>query len=242
MEEIDARDDLTWTSFDYRLVVRDMAQLHAKYWGRTDFLTYDWLWRPDREALHLHMAGLAEVAEGVSGSWLEGTLPEMFGRGKLSLMRRVLSQYPRMVRPLNAPGLTLCHGDYWFHNVLLTRAGARVLIDWQGSRIWSGIWELAYFLNLLLAVSPGVYREMPVPEESVVRWYVQGLEAAGVSIPESDFNRAFLAARVLHPLLHWLPMVGASAASPPYDIDEPTRRFLAQTFERWERDATSLMQ
>jgi hypothetical protein len=175
-------------------------------------------------------------------------LPEVFGPDRLSLARIVLEQPDRVFAPLLAAGTTLVHGDYWFHNVQITGMGRRALVDWQDPQIWSGLWELAYFLNLLLAVGPGDFREaLPFDEDLMVGWYADALASAGADLPRSAFDRALLAARVWHPLQHWVRQYGYAISRdllPTRDLRDAypgAVQFLVSTFSRWEQDARTLL-
>jgi|GEM_PF-3704823 len=250
MEEITGvKDGLTWDEADYRAVLYDMAHLHAQFWTRANLLDdCPWLWRPNHAALQELVAARKSDLDAISASWLTDALPEVFASDRLSLATRVLEQPHKIFEPLLAAGTTLVHGDYWFHNVQITTAGRRVLVDWQDAQVWSGLWELAYFLNLLLPIGPNAYREnLPVDEELMISWYAEGLADAGVVLPKSAFDEALLAARVWHPLQHWFRQLGQSATQgrlPPRRIQDENPgavRFLIATFARWDQDARALL-
>jgi hypothetical protein len=250
MEEItDVKDDLTWDEADYRAVLSDMARLHARFWSRTEMLNdCPWLWRPDDEALGEIVAARRSDLDAISASWLPRALPEVFGVERLALASRVLEQPGKLFGPMLAAGTTLVHGDYWFHNVQVTGTGRRALVDWQDPQIWSGLWELAYFLNLLLAVGPAVYREqLPLDEDLMIGWYADALAEAGVVMSKSDFEQALLAARVWHPLQHWVRQYSYAITRgmvPAQDLRERypgAVRFLETTFARWDQDVRALL-
>lgn len=242
MEEIGARDGLSWSPDDYRDVLHDMARLHARYWSRSaEIDDCSWLWRPTCEAVHDVVAALIEQTSIIEGSWLPPALPDLFAPGRLARMRHVLERYDRFVEPLLGAGTSFVHGDYWFHNVLISNDGHRRLIDWQSCRIWSGIWELAYFINLLQPVARDRYRPPPFPQERLVAWYREGLDLAGVALAVEAFDDAFLCARILQPLLHWLPQFARSAAAPaPHapPLEGAARDFFIETFRQWDEDVT----
>jgi hypothetical protein len=251
MEEITGvKSGLEWSPDDYRTVLADMARLHARFWNKTEMLDgHGWLWRPDDQSLkELASARRADV-EAIAASRLPEMLPEAFGEEKLALACRLLDWPESMFGPMLEAGTTLVHGDYWFHNVQVTEAGRRVLVDWQGPMVWSGLWELAYFMNLLLPVSSSEYREeLPVAEETMVDWYRDALAAEGVSLPKELFDRAFLAAKVWHPVQHWHRQIGRAAANGRLsegNIQEENpgaARFLVDTFSRWQINAQALLE
>jgi hypothetical protein len=250
MEEItDVKDGLAWDEVDYKAVLSDMARLHALFWGRTNLLDdCSWLWRPYEPSLEALVTARRSDIDAISASWLPQALPELFGPERLTLARQVLEQPERLFGPLLAAGTTLVHGDYWFHNVQITSTGRRVLMDWQDPQIWSGLWELAYFLNLLLPVSSRVYREeLPLDEELMIGWYADALAEAGVVLPKRDFDQAFLAARIWHPLQHWFRQYSSAVTQgwvPPRSIRDENPgavRFLEVTFARWEQDVQTFL-
>lgn len=250
MEELTGvKDGLTWDEADYKGVLSDMARLHAKFWARTNLLDdCTWLWRPDDESLQDLVAARKRDVDAIASSWMPEAAPQVFGPDRLSLAMHVLEQPEKIFTPLLAAGTTLVHGDYWFHNVQITGAGRRVLVDWQDPQIWSGFCELAYFLNLLLAVGPGEYRDkLPVDEDLMIGWYADAIASAGVDLPKSVFDQALLAARVWHPLQHWIRQVSqAVTQNPPpkqsiQDEYPGVVEFFTHTFARWDQDARALL-
>ncbi|HEX8598856.1 MAG TPA: phosphotransferase [Chloroflexia bacterium] len=249
MEEITGvKDGLTWDEADYKAVLSGMARLHARFWARTDLLDdCPWLWRPDERSLQELVVARRSDLDAISASGLPRTLPEVFGSDRLALARHVLEQPEKIFGPLLAAGTTLVHGDYWFHNVQITSTGRIVLVDWQNPQVWSGLWELAYFLDLLLPVGPGVYREeLPFDEDFMVGSYADALAGAGVVLPKSDFDEALLCARIWHPLQHWIRQYsyavtqGRLPAESIRDKYPGAVRFLTATFARWDRDVLLL--
>lgn len=249
MEEItDVKDGLSWDAADYKGVLSGMARLHAKFWSHTGSLDdCTWLWRPDEQSLQKLVEARKSDIEALAASDLPRTLPEVFSSERLALAMQVLEQPAIVFDPLLAAGTTLVHGDYWFHNVQITNSGRIVLVDWQGPQVWSGLWELVYFLNLLLPVSAAVYREaLPVDEGTMISWYADALAEAGVALPKRDFENALLAARVWHPIQHWIRQYayavreGLLRADKLRDEYPGAVRFLTSTFARWDKDAHAL--
>lgn len=204
-----ARDGLTWAVADYRGVVRDMARLHAAFWGESDALSgCEWLWRPTDEALHEQAEGLRGHLDAIETTGFPAIVPEILSPQRLSLAARVLARSEDVLGSMLGVGTTLVHGDYWFYNVQVFAAGRRVLVDWQECRVWSGVWELAYFTNLLHLTgrSRFSYRKLlPVSEGDVVHWYWEGLSESGVTVSRGASEEALTCARIWQPLLHWLP-------------------------------------
>src|SRR4029077_10531939 len=105
-------------------------------------------------------------------------------------MRATVDRVEEFVGPLRDLGFTLVHGDYWFYNVLLPPDGRRVMVDWQAPMIWSGLWELAYFVNLLRPMNGYRYRLLPVPESDIVEWYRSELWLCGLTFDDQEFDQA----------------------------------------------------
>jgi len=239
MEELKPKDDLSWTEDDYRAVVSDMARMHARYLNSPELDTYPWLWRPTQEAVIEITGSLARIAQALRASPLP-SLVSVYSEERLDRIAAVLARSDELIEPLLEGGLTLVHSDYWFHNVLLTDEGRRAVIDWQGCRVFSGIWEICYFVDLLQAVGPGEYRELPVPEESITAWYLEALHAHDIELPRERFESLFLRAHVLQPLLHWFRLAGVSLQAGSYAPGEATVRFLEREFRRWDADVEAL--
>jgi hypothetical protein len=239
MEELKPKDDLSWTEEDYRAVVSDMARMHARYLNSPELDTYPWLWRPTPGALAEITGGLALLAQALRASPVP-SLVSVYSEERLDRIAAVLARSDEIIGPLVEAGVTLVHGDYWFHNVLLTDEGRRAVIDWQGCRVFSGTWEICYFVDLLQAVGPDEYRELPVPEERITAWYFEALRAHNVELSKEHFEELYLRARVLQPLLHWFRLVGMSLLAGGYAPGEATVRFLEREFQRWDADVEAL--
>lgn len=249
MEEIKGiKDGLAWDVADYEAVVTGMARFHAGYWGQTSLLDdCPWLWRPDEKALEELVAARRSDAEAILAAGLPEAFPQVFGAERLAKVMRALEQPDKLFGPLLAAGATLVHGDYWFYNVQVTGSGRRVLVDWQGPQVWSGLWELAYFLNLLHVTESGAYREqLPIEEDAMVSLYASALAEAGIALPKNVFDRALLSARIWHPIQHWVRQIGRAAAHGLITADTVQKsfpgaeRFLADTFARWDEDVRTL--
>lgn len=260
MEELQgAKSFLSLTPCDVRSVVRDMAKLHAGCWGEPRLLDeFPWLSRPDATTIGEQVKTMRSSAAMIEAAGLPDVLPQLVSRPRLRWIARVLDGAEAIVGPLLAPGTTFVHGDYWLHNVQLLPDGRRVLVDWQSCRVFSGVWELVYFLDLRQVVGPRSFRTRdPEGEERIVGWYVDSLREAGVEIPRDAFREALACASIWHPLTHWLTRYGRMAeralAAPGWRVARSVPaagrlvatalasrgaiRFMAATWARFEQDA-----
>jgi Phosphotransferase enzyme family len=180
MEKFEARPHSSWKDVDYKIVIEDMARLHAHYWGNVDSIRRSWLEEMSLERVQERARELVELSRRIEDSWLAGAAPEIFENGRLARVRDALDNAETIAQPLREAGLTFVHGDYWFFNALLTADGRRFMVDWQGPMIWSGFWELAYFMNLLLALDGDGFRDIPVPERNLGQWFQAALRSHGI--------------------------------------------------------------
>ena len=234
MERLYPRNPMAWNRNDYRRVVEEMALLHARHWNRVESVSRHWMQPSSPEALRESAAELQRTVETIAGSWLATEFSSIFSPGRIRRILAILENVERFASILRKAGLTLVHGDYWFYNVLLFDDGRSVLVDWQSPMIWSGFWELAYFINLLMPMGGAGFREMPTAEAEIVTGYRDAIRANGVDISDFDFSACLDAGRVLQPLLHWLPQLAGSAVLEPHPVSEPTKRFFSKTFDGWE--------
>lgn len=216
MEELpDAKPGSQWTPHDTHGVVCDMARLHAVHWDDPQLAAEaDWLWRPSPNALADRIDALHSHLSAIAAAGLADVLPDVLDTRRIRLIGTVLDRAETVLEPLLAAGTTFVHGDYWFHNVRLLPDGRRVLIDWQSCSMFSGIWELVYFLDLWHVVRKRSFRaRLPESEAQVVSWYAHELRENGIVIPDADFRETLLCARLWQPLAHWLPRLGHVARS-----------------------------
>ncbi|HZT97473.1 MAG TPA: aminoglycoside phosphotransferase family protein, partial [Chloroflexota bacterium] len=237
LEWIEARPHHSWTDADYRVVVEDMARLHGSFWNRLEHVRRDWLTDlTDSRTLARRTGRLLEDLDTIERSWPREAVPGVFTPERLERIRVVVVEMGAIVARLCHPGVTLVHGDYWFYNVLLTGSGRRVLVDWQDPMIFSGFWELTYFMNLLLPLREG-YRDIPVSESLLVSWYRSALRAEGVDLDQADFDTALARARVVQVPAHWVPQLARAVVRPRAIQNSdllPATRFLTHTFDQWD--------
>jgi hypothetical protein len=260
MEELPtAKPARAWTADDVRAVVRDMATLHAAHWGDPRLADeLPWLGRPDAASLDAEAAALHTSLAVIEAAGLPDLLPELIAASRLRRIARVLDRSRELLGPLLAAGTTVVHGDYWVHNVQLLPDGRRVLLDWQGCRLFSGLWEIVYFLDLWHVLGRRSFRERdPAAEAGIVAVYSEALRERGVALGGSELGEALACARLWHPLAHWLPRYGRLADRalhlPAWRVarrapaaarllaravaSRGALRFLAATWARFEQEA-----
>jgi hypothetical protein len=196
-----------------------------------------WLWRPDEAAIDAIIAELLSAVHAIRTSWLRPALSDVLTDDLLDAIEQVVRCSQALFGELLALGATLVHGDMWWRNVLPLPNGQRVFVDWGGCRVFAGLWELAYFIDLLRAVWHGTYRELPVAEERMVGWYQEALREQGIEPRHEQFMSAYHAARLLEPLMHWFGQLGEMAVDDPFDLNPAARCHRADTFARWQQHA-----
>ena len=202
MEDLGAArpgDDLLGGSEDdLRTAVREMARLHAAWWGSPALGVIEWLPRIDARAgawQRLFTLAWREVRDGESPD-LYGVLPPGIGRVTELLVTRgaevyqLLSRYPS----------TLLHGDFRLDNLFfdLPDGAPLAAFDWSNAMQGPGPYDLAYLLAI--ALPPARRRAL---EEELLASYVEGLRAGGV---EEDLGWCRDAYRLafLEPLMRML--------------------------------------
>lgn len=154
------------------LVVREMAALHAHWWGRSDLSSLDWLPRLDGK---LRIANLTTLA-GIG--WQP--LNEMMGEDMPVLPANFGQDLPnRLETALRAIALlpsTLLHCDLRADNLLFDHRGTQVtIIDWQGCGAGPAAFDLAYFLVQSLSID-----DRRAHEEQLKELWVRELRSRGI--------------------------------------------------------------
>ena len=134
-----------WTSLEFTQLVRQLAQLHARFWDRTsEFLTFPWL----RDLV----AATSEAEQHqAQQAWL--TLAEQSRLGdllKAPILEHVLGSITRVaeleLQMADIP-LTLCHGDFHTANLLWAADGQFIWADWQEVGLGYGPEDLSFFIQ-----------------------------------------------------------------------------------------------
>ena len=163
-----------------------------------------WIWRPTPDAMGEIIGGLKDLTALVRAAQHFGPLASVYTDDRIRRISVPLDRADGLIDPLLATSETLVHGDYWFRNVMASADDRYVVLDWQGCRVFSGIWELVYFVDLLRVLGPGSYRPLPVQEADLTAWYLTALRKHGHIISVADFHDVYLRSQVIQPLAHWL--------------------------------------
>ena len=156
-----------------QVLVREMAKLHARWWGSPDLEKLDWI--PHVNSPQIKMSALAYAGA------IEPFLAK-FGDHLTAAQVEMAHKYGPRMNPIQdgfaqAP-CTLCHGDLRLDNVFWGTpddSGPVTLIDWQIAIKARGPYDIGYFMSQ--SVDPPV---RAANEEALVREYHRTLEACGV--------------------------------------------------------------
>lgn len=197
-----------------KLVIREMASLHAKWAGDPEIEGLEWLptlGSPDRRR---------SLGDHVRNGW--NPLAEMIGPGsdpKISVAGELLER--RLDEALaNSRGClaTLIHLDLRLDNLLFSPDGTTVtVIDWQGVGVGPASWDLAYFISQSLTIENRRNHEKELLDlyADVVRTLQPGLDPVELMV---GYEEAM-----------WYGLTIAAALMVVGDMDEPRTRLLAET-------------
>jgi hypothetical protein len=201
-----------------RVIVRELARLHARWWEHPDLRTSPWLPQPE---FQLEMVGgLIDLAWASFWERLGPRLDPRFEEVGL----RLRAQVRELVADGAASASTLVHGDYRIENFMFGEPGTAdelVVLDWQIAGRGSGARDLAYFTAQSL--TPEARRRL---EPGLIRLYHETLAAEGVtgySVDNLalDYKRGLLIAM-------WIPVNGVRALDTSTAPDDPVELELFQ--------------
>jgi thiamine kinase-like enzyme len=154
--------------------VREIAKLHAAWWGKAD---------TDRLARvpYLDDPLWLQVAQSMDVFWptFQQSFPDLLNANLKRIGDRLPGSIASLAGRLSAAPSTLVHGDLRLDNLFFATQPSHeplVICDWQLTSRGRGIYDIAYFM------SQSVEAEMRrVLERDVVRLYYEALVAEGVS-------------------------------------------------------------
>lgn len=173
LSAVEFGDNLTGCSAaDAQIAVRQLALLHAHYWGAPLLKTLSWL-----RALTDEVQARAGIYQAMLPRF-EQRCAEFLTPGLREAARRFASVFPQYSQQCSHPPQTLTHGDFRADNLAFadTSEGRGVTVfDWQVARRSRGPRDLAYFLSSSLSVE--LRRTL---QESLLDLYYETLKINGV--------------------------------------------------------------
>lgn len=207
---------------DARLVLREMARLHARWWNDSQIGGLDWLPRLDGDGRIQNMTTLA--AHG----WepLCGLMGNKFSPAEQALGAELPDQIEAALRSLASMPSTLIHGDLRADNLLFSPDHRTVtLIDWQGCGTGPPAFDLAYFMSQSLTVESRRQHE-----DELLEFYRSDLSEAGITVSAEQIRAGYAESMVYGlGIACALPLIG--------DPTEPRVQSLASTIARRSLDA-----
>ena len=164
-------DQIAGCTYEQALpVARDLAQLHASFWGDPR-LANEWAWLP-------RLNGSPRLARAIYRQGRPRFLKEcgeFLPAGFMQAMDWVQENVEAVLDAIAAPPCTLLHGDYRLDNLLFSEEET-FAVDWQSVAQGRGVLDWAYFALGSLHESCG-----EAEEESLLTEYHGSLRARGIS-------------------------------------------------------------
>jgi thiamine kinase-like enzyme len=161
-----------------RIVVEELASLHASWWQSSELEAIDWL---PRWSAPLYAVG---VPQAIAQAWphvgalLADSVPAWF-RARWDDYHQAV---PSMLQRLDGMARTLAHGDARLDNLLFDTGSHRVMmIDWQVPVQGPGVFDVGYFLSQSLPTE--LRRRI---EADILTFYRRCLVERGVDAPSMD--------------------------------------------------------
>jgi Ecdysteroid kinase-like family len=201
---------------DMELAVDELARMHGRWWNDESLSDHDWSFRlsdsPYPEA----------VVVAYQGGW--PVVQELFAEDVTDSARALGDRFdellPVLMSRLSEPPFTMCHGDYRAENMFFLdgQDPALVLVDWQLFVRGRGCSDLAYLVAQSFTTADREEHEQPL-----VRRYVDGLAAAGIT--DYGFDAAWTDYR-LAVLFSFVYSVGAGGS---LNMEDPRSIELCRT-------------
>jgi hypothetical protein len=133
------------------LTLRELARLHASWWGREQLYAYGWL------TTFASADRLANLSRLMREGWpaLCSLAEARLGPDARRIGQAVLEYLPHGLAALDELPQTLVHGDPRLDNLMFDAGAARapiVLLDWQNVSRGAAVSDVAYFLAQSLTV------------------------------------------------------------------------------------------
>ena len=164
-------------------VARSIAKAHASHWGRTDQRALHWV------PAHKDFKRITTMGYRTGVGKLRRVLGDVLSDKQRRLLAWLDDNFMAVTEVACQRPATLCHGDFRLPNMFHSQQEGVVTLDWQGTFLGSGLYDLAYFMSgsLIDATRDDV--------EQVLRAYHDGLVEGGVSdygfdALRSDYDRS----------------------------------------------------
>jgi hypothetical protein len=144
--------------------------------------------------------------------------PELLTDELVALFERALDHWELLLEFWFREPLTLIHGDSHLGNFFVD-GNTMGMLDWQATHWGKGVRDLQYFL-----IDSLPEKLLAAHEEALVRRYVSGLEAGGVSL---SFDEAWEQYRALS-FQTWMTIIVSLGTSTMIDMDEVMLEILAR--------------
>lgn len=205
-----------------RLVLTEIARLHARWWNDDALPAMKWLPGLDGDQRVDNLSTIAKIGWSKMVEMLGDELTASEQRLGAGLPDRIES----VLRSLARLPSTMLHCDLRADNLLFSPRGDRVsLVDWQGAGWGPPAFDLAYFLSQSLTVT-----DRRRHEDELLNFYRSELVAAGVHRDADQVREGYVES-----MLYGL--VIACALPVISDSGEPRVRALTSTVARRSLDA-----
>ncbi|MDG1845852.1 MAG: phosphotransferase [Acidimicrobiales bacterium] len=166
-----------------RLVITEMAKLHAFWWGKPILETLSWLPRLDDQRRRTNLTMIAREGWGKLRMLLDEDVKATIEFNGDQLAEKIDDM---LCRTATFPS-TLVHSDLRSDNLLFSLDGSSVtLIDWQGCSIAPPVFDLAYFLCQSLTIN-----DRQLFEEELLLFYKQELHRNGLQISLENLREVY---------------------------------------------------
>lgn len=168
-----------------RLVIAELATLHARWWRDPDVLTLDWLPRLDGTARTSNLHRLVQAGWEPMCALMGDALSE----GERRLGERFADRLVEQLGHVAALPSTLIHSDLRADNLLFDPSGERVaIVDWQGCGVGPPAFDLAYLLSSSLTVD-----DRRAHEDELLDDYATHLSEAGLPLTTDEIRAGYAA-------------------------------------------------
>ncbi len=167
-----------------RLVITEMAKLHAYWWNNPKLETISWLPRLDDQRRRTNLTTITRNGWGQLAAMLEGEI-------SLSSITKTGDDLAKemdemLCRTAEFPS-TFIHSDLRADNLLFSPDGQSVsLIDWQGCCIAPPVFDFTYFL-----IQSMTTEDRQRLEDDLLRFYAEELERCGLKMSLSNLREVY---------------------------------------------------